>query len=62
MFNHYAFLDLTPAPPVGFNVTFMCVEGKVFSHDWFAVPFILMTCQAIISSKIQFVFKINLLG
>lgn len=38
-------LDLTPAPPVGFNLTFICNTGKVFSHDWFAAPFIMMTCQ-----------------
>ena len=38
-------LDLTPAPPVGFNLTFECSDGEVFDHDWFAAPFILMTCQ-----------------
>ena len=38
-------LDLTPAPPVGFNLTFQCSDGEVFDHDWFAAPFILMTCQ-----------------
>ena len=38
-------LDLTPAPPVGFNLTFICPEGKVFEHDWFATPFVMMTCQ-----------------
>ena len=38
-------LDLTPAPPVGFNLTFECPDGEVFDHDWFAAPFILMTCQ-----------------
>ena len=37
--------DLSPAPPVGFNVTFVCPEGEVFDHDWFATPFIMMTCQ-----------------
>ena len=37
--------DLTPAPPVGFNLTFICPEGQVFEHDWFATPFIMMTCQ-----------------
>ena len=37
--------DLTPAPPVGFNVTFQCPEGYVFNSDWFATPFLMMTCQ-----------------
>ena len=37
--------DLTPAPPVGFNLTFICPDGQVFEHDWFATPFIMMTCQ-----------------
>ena len=39
------YLDLKPAPPIGFNITFMCAEGKVFSHDWFSTPFVMMTCQ-----------------
>ena len=26
-------------------MTFVCPEGQVFDHDWFATPFILMTCQ-----------------
>ena len=43
--------DLAPAPPVGFNLTFICTEGKVFNHDWFATPFIMMTCQVILSEK-----------
>ena len=42
--------DLTPAPPVGFNLTFICPEGQVFDHDWFATPFIMMTCQVKIMS------------
>ena len=37
--------DQQPAPPVGFNLTFSCPEGKVFNHDWFATPFVMMTCQ-----------------
>ena len=37
--------DLTPAPPVGFNLTYVCPEGQVFNHDWFATPFVMMTCQ-----------------
>ena len=46
MHSHYSSLsDLQPAPPVGFNLTFMCPEGQVFNHDWFATPFVMMTCQ-----------------
>ena len=55
----YLLLDLQPAPPVGFNLTFVCPEGEVlrtfcerlknstqvFNHDWFATPFVLTTCQ-----------------
>ena len=37
--------DLQPAPPVGFNLTFSCPAGQVFNHDWFATPFVMMTCQ-----------------
>ena len=37
--------DLSPAPPVGFNVTFVCPPNHVFDFDWFAIPFIMMTCQ-----------------
>jgi hypothetical protein len=33
------------APPVGFNLTFSCPEGQVFESDWFAMPFVMMTCQ-----------------
>ena len=36
-----------PAPPVNYNLTYVCPEGQVFSHDWFATPFILMTCQVL---------------
>ena len=36
---------MSPAPTVGFNLTYVCPEGFVFSHDWFATPFIMMTCQ-----------------
>ena len=79
------FTELQPAPPVGFNLTFMCPEGQVcllmckeqntnpcaivqinllivvektqcktmdnsltlqvFDHDWFATPFVMLTCQ-----------------
>ena len=34
-----------PAPPVNHNLTYVCPEGHVFNHDWFATPFVLMTCQ-----------------
>jgi len=37
--------NLEPAPPVGFNLTFQCPQGKVFSHDWLAIPFVMMTCR-----------------
>ena len=37
--------DLQPAPYVGFNLTFVCPEGEVFDHDWFATPFLITTCQ-----------------
>ena len=33
------------APKIGFNLTYSCPEGEVFNHDWFATPFVLMTCQ-----------------
>ena len=41
---------------MGFNLTFICPEGQVFSTDWFATPFVMMTCQVVISVT----FKINL--
>ena len=37
--------DMQSAPPVAFNLTFMCPAGQVFDHDWFATPFVMMTCQ-----------------
>ena len=37
--------DLTAAPEVGYNLTYICPEGQVFDHDWFATPFVFMTCQ-----------------
>ena len=43
--QNISFEDLTPAPPVGFNLTYECPEGFVFSHDWFATAFVMMTCQ-----------------
>ena len=42
---HISSLDMTPAPGVGFNLTYVCPEGMVFNHDWFASPFVMMTCQ-----------------
>ena len=39
------YTDMTPAPNVGFNLTYVCPQGMVFSHDWFATPFVMMTCQ-----------------
>ena len=44
---HTSSLDMTPAPGVGFNLTYVCPEGMVFNHDWFASPFVMMTCQVI---------------
>ena len=37
--------DLSPAPPVGFNLTYVCPDGKVFDSDWYATPFVMITCQ-----------------
>jgi len=39
------FIDQDPAPPVGFNLTYICPEGQVFDRDWFATPFVMLTCQ-----------------
>jgi hypothetical protein len=36
---------MTPAPPVGFNLTFVCPRGQVFESNWLAIPFVMMTCQ-----------------
>ena len=33
------------APPIGYNLTYSCPEGMVFDHDWFATPFVMMTCK-----------------
>ena len=35
--------DLTPAPPVGFNVTFMCQEGQVFYVDFVEILIIMFS-------------------
>ena len=37
--------ELEPAAPVGFNLTYICPDGWVFDHDWFATPFVMLTCQ-----------------
>ena len=37
--------DMTAAPEVGFNLTYVCPENQVFDHDWFATPFVMMTWQ-----------------
>lgn len=39
------FADLSPAPPVGFNLTYVCPDGQVFDSDWYATPFVMTTCQ-----------------
>ena len=39
------FSDLSPAPPIGFNLTYICPPGEVFDSDWLAKPFVLTTCQ-----------------
>ena len=46
-FTRMLHLDMEAAPKIGFNLTYFCPEGMVFNHDWFATPFILMTCQVI---------------
>ena len=38
-------VDQNSAPPVGHNVTFACGEGRVFDHDWFSTPSVMITCQ-----------------
>ena len=42
---NFLHLDMEAAPKIGFNLTYSCPDGMVFNHDWFATPFILMTCQ-----------------
>ena len=49
--------DMTPAPPVGFNLTFICPEGQVFEQDWFATPFIMMTCKVTSTYTIRLMYK-----
>ena len=36
------------APPVGFNLTFVCPNGQVFESDWLAMPFVMTTCQVLL--------------
>ena len=54
-FSFVGFVDksYTFAPPVGFNLTFTCPAGQVFESDWLATPFVMMTCQVIDISNIQ---------
>jgi hypothetical protein len=46
------------APPVGFNLTFSCPDKQVFESDWFAMPFVMMTCQVRMWIIFRY-FKIN---
>ena len=32
--NYEIVSEMEPAPPVAFNLTFVCPEGEVFDHDW----------------------------
>ena len=43
--NRFLILDQDPAPPVGFNLTYVCPYGQVFKRDWYDMPFVMMTCQ-----------------
>ena len=42
---------MTPSPPVGFNLTFVCPDKQVFESDWLAIPFVMMTCQVDLSQR-----------
>ena len=44
-FFYKNYTDMTPAANVGFNLTYVCPQGLVFRHDWFATPFVMITCQ-----------------
>ena len=44
-FAGFGSANMKPAPPVGFNLTFICPQGQVFESDWLAMPFVMMTCQ-----------------
>ena len=41
------------APPIGYNLTYSCPEGMVFDHDWFATPFVMLTCQVYFIKKLK---------
>ena len=43
---------MSPAPPIGFNLTYVCPPGEVFDSDWFATPFVLTTCQVCKSNRL----------
>ena len=53
--------DMTAAPEVGFNLTYVCPDGQVFNHDWFATPFVMMTCQVLETNQIpiKLILKLN---
>ena len=34
LWHIFQMTEMEPAPPVGFNLTFVCPEGQVFDHDW----------------------------
>ncbi len=38
-------VGVNPAVPIGTVVTYACSSTHVFSHDWYARPSILITCQ-----------------
>ena len=46
-FAGFGSANMKPAPPVGFNLTFVCPQGQVFESDWLAMPFVMMTCQVL---------------
>ena len=46
-FAGFGSANMKPAPPVGFNLTFICPQGQVFESDWLAMPFVMMTCQVL---------------
>ena len=59
---NFLHLDMEAAPKIGFNLTYSCPDGMVFNHDWFATPFILMTCQVMFFANlgtfyIQYLFS-----
>ena len=59
---NFLHLDMEAAPKIGFNLTYSCPGGMVFNHDWFATPFILMTCQVMFLFILeQFIFSVYFL-